>query len=90
VITEWSRPVLFPKLSTFQDKTSQLMNVLLCKGPLSFKQYIHLKAAKFGKTFELCESRTGYLWLFLVYTAMKMELLSPLTHPQKIEQQPSC
>jgi hypothetical protein len=44
------------KVSTFQAKTSQLMNLLHWKGPLSFEKYIPLKAAKFGiKTFEMCE-----------------------------------
>lgn len=44
-------------------------NLLLGKGQLSFRQYIKSKAAKFGiKTFELCESATGYLWSFFVYT----------------------
>ena len=34
----------------------------LWKGCLSIRQYLPLKASKFGiKTFELCESRTGYL-----------------------------
>lgn len=44
-------------------------SLVLWKGRLSFKQYIPLKAAKFGiKTFELCEASTGYLWSFLTYT----------------------
>lgn len=44
-------------------------SLILWKGSLKFKQYIRSKAAKFGiKTFELCESATGYLWSFLVYT----------------------
>ncbi|KAI5634128.1 transposase IS4 domain-containing protein [Phthorimaea operculella] len=39
------------------------------KGSLSFRQFIRTKSAKFGiKTFELCESSTGYLWSFFVYT----------------------
>lgn len=36
-------------------------SLLLWNGLLSWRQYIPLKAAKFGlKTFELCESSTGY------------------------------
>jgi len=47
-------------------------SLTLWKGRLSIKQYLPLKASKFGiKTFELCESTTGYLWCFLVYTGKK-------------------
>ncbi|XP_026322276.1 piggyBac transposable element-derived protein 4-like [Hyposmocoma kahamanoa] len=36
---------------------------------MGFRRYNRSEAAKFGiKTFELCESATGYLWSFLVYT----------------------
>ncbi|PNF31583.1 hypothetical protein B7P43_G00790 [Cryptotermes secundus] len=50
-------------------------SLTLWKGRLSFKQYLPLKAAKFGiKTFELCESSSGYVWSFLVYTGQGMEL----------------
>jgi len=49
------------------------------KGRLSIMQHLPLKASKFGiKTFELCESRTGYLWCFLVYTGKNMVLQSSL------------
>ncbi|RVE46463.1 hypothetical protein evm_008873 [Chilo suppressalis] len=38
-------------------------------GRLSFSQKISSKAAQVGvKTYELCESSTGYLWRFFVYT----------------------
>ena len=44
-------------------------SLALWKGHLPIKQYLPLKASKFGiRTFELCESRIGYLWCFLVYT----------------------
>jgi len=44
-------------------------SLTLWKGRLSFKQYLPLKSSKFGiKTFELCESSSGYLWSFIVYT----------------------
>ena len=54
------------------------------KGRLSIRQYLPLKASKFGiKTFELCESRKGYLWSFLVYrsknTALQSNLITPVT-----------
>jgi len=47
-------------------------SLTLWKGHLSIRQYLPLKASKFGiKTFKLCESRTGYLWCFFVYTGKK-------------------
>lgn len=43
-------------------------SLLLWKGTLSFKQRIRTKSAREGiKTFELCESATGYLWSFQIY-----------------------
>jgi len=54
----------------------------LWEGCLSIRQYLPLKASKFGiKTFELCESRTGYLWCFLVYTGKNIALESSLITP---------
>lgn len=53
-------------------------SLTLWKGPLGFKQYIKTKAARFGiKTFQLCESSTGYLWSFFVYVG-KATTSSPL------------
>ena len=47
-------------------------SLTLWKGHLSIRQYLPLKASKFGiKTFKLCESRTGYLWFFLVWGWVK-------------------
>lgn len=44
-------------------------SLLLWKGRLSFVQLIATKAARVGiKSYELCESRTGYLWKMIVYT----------------------
>ena len=44
-------------------------SLLLWKGRLGWKQYIPKKRSRFGiKTYELCDSITGYLWNFLVYT----------------------
>lgn len=44
-------------------------SLTLWKCVLLFRQYIRTKAATFGiKTFELCDSVSGYLWSFIVYT----------------------
>ncbi|KAL0868131.1 hypothetical protein ABMA27_008755 [Loxostege sticticalis] len=44
-------------------------SLLLWKGRLSFAQLISNKAASVGiKSYELCESRTGYLWKMIFYT----------------------
>jgi hypothetical protein len=63
---------IFPVLSHLNYKFQNLFlpgqnisvdeSLTLWKGRLSFKQYLPLKAAKFGiKTYELCESSSGYL-----------------------------
>jgi len=63
-------------------------HLTLWKGRLSIRQYLPLKASKFRiKTLELCESRTGYLWCFLVYTDKKTVLQSSLITPDTPEQQ---
>ncbi|KAJ8734236.1 hypothetical protein PYW07_014787 [Mythimna separata] len=44
-------------------------SLLLWKGRLSFSQLIATKAAQVGiKSYELCESKTGYLWNMIIYT----------------------
>lgn len=44
-------------------------SLLLWKGRLSFSQKIATKKARVGiKSYELCESRTGYLWRMEVYS----------------------
>ncbi|KAL0810151.1 hypothetical protein ABMA28_010943 [Loxostege sticticalis] len=44
-------------------------SLIMWKGRFDIRQYIRAKSAKKGiKTFELCESATGYLWSFLVYS----------------------
>ena len=54
-------------------------SLTLLKRHLSVRQYLPPKASKFGiKTFTPCESRTGYLWRFLVYTGKNMVLHSSL------------
>ncbi|XP_023940980.1 piggyBac transposable element-derived protein 4 isoform X2 [Bicyclus anynana] len=69
------RPIITHLNSKFQsnyilDKDICIdQSLTLWKGKLNIKQYIRSNAAKFGiKTFELCESTTGYLWSFIVYT----------------------
>ncbi|KAG8237489.1 hypothetical protein J437_LFUL017034 [Ladona fulva] len=45
------------------------------KGCLGYEQFLPLKSAKLGiKTFELCESKSGYLWNFMVYTGSGSEI----------------
>jgi hypothetical protein len=79
----------FPVISHLNKKFQELYlpnqdisideSLTLWKGRLAFKQYLPLKAAKFGvKTYELCESTTGYLWSFLVYIGKDTQLDSPL------------
>jgi hypothetical protein len=54
-------------------------SLMLWKGHLSLKQYLPLKASTFGiKTYQLCDSTTGYLWSNLVYTGKDKKLDSPL------------
>lgn len=69
------RPIISHLNSAFQENYILSRDIgideslTLWKGRLNFKQYIRSKASKFGiKTFELCESTTGYLWSFIVYT----------------------
>lgn len=47
-------------------------SLTLFKGRLSWVQAIRSKAARFGlKSFELCESQSGYLYKFQIYTGKK-------------------
>lgn len=68
-----------PVLDHLQKKCSSLYlpgqeiavdeSLLKWQGRLSFAQRIATKAASVGvKSYELCESATGYLWRFFVYT----------------------
>ncbi|KAG8223608.1 hypothetical protein J437_LFUL003476 [Ladona fulva] len=44
-------------------------SLLLWKGRLSWRQFIPSKRSRFGmKFFVLCESISGYIWKFLIYT----------------------
>jgi len=69
----------FQTLYLPQQNISVDESLTLWKGRLSFKQYIPMKSSQFGiKTFELCESHSGYLWSFIVYTGKDTILESPL------------
>lgn len=49
--------------------TSVSMSPPPWKGQLGWIQYIPSKQRRFGKkTYKLCESSTGYVWNFIVYT----------------------
>lgn len=44
-------------------------SLMLFKGRLHWKQYILLKRSRFGiKSFMLCESKSGYVYQFIIYT----------------------
>lgn len=48
-------------------------SLTLWKGRLNFRQYLPLKSAQFGvKSFEICESSSGYTWSFIIYTGKGM------------------
>jgi hypothetical protein len=70
---------IYPVLSHLNTKFQSLYlpgqniaideSLTLWRGRLSFRQYIPLKSSKFGiKSYELCESSSGYLWSFIIYT----------------------
>ena len=46
-------------------------SLTLWRGRLSFRQYIPIKSSKFGiKSYELCDSISGFLWSFIIYTGI--------------------
>jgi hypothetical protein len=70
---------IYPGLSHLNTKFQSLYlpgqniaideSLTLWRGRFSFRQYIPLKSSKFGiKSYELCESSSGYLWSFIIYT----------------------
>jgi len=70
---------IYPVLSHLNTKFQSLYlpgqniaideSLTLWRGRLSFRQYIPLKSSKFGiKSYQLCESSSGYLWSFIIYT----------------------
>ncbi|XP_023230290.1 piggyBac transposable element-derived protein 4-like [Centruroides sculpturatus] len=59
----------FSTLYTPEEDITVDESLLLFKGRLSWKQYIRSKRARFGiKFYNLCESSSGYLWNFTIYT----------------------
>lgn len=67
-------PILLHLNQRFQAMYTMDQNIALdeslmqWKGWLNISQFISNKAAKVGvKTYELCESQTGYLWRFDVH-----------------------
>ena len=71
--------IIYPVLSHLNTKFQSLYlpgqniatdeSLTLWRGRLSFRQYITLKSSKFGiESYELCESSSGYLWSFIIYT----------------------
>jgi len=70
---------IYPVLSHLNTKFQSLYlheqniaideSLTLWRGRPSFRQYIPLKSSKFGiKSYELCESSSGYLCSFIIYT----------------------
>ena len=75
---------LWPVLQHIKNKFSSVYvpeehvsideSLMLWKGKLSWKQYIPSKRARYGiKSYEICESSTGYIWDFFVYTVKSTE-----------------
>ena len=63
------RTVYLPSEHVCVDKS-----LMLWKGRLGFRQYMPKKRSRFAvKSYELCESDTGYVWDFLVYTGATTE-----------------
>jgi hypothetical protein len=78
-------PIIFHLNNKFQTLYLPYQNIsvdeslALWKSRLSFKQFLPLKYSKFGiKSFELCDSQTGYLWSVLIYTGKETRIESPL------------
>lgn len=63
-------------------------SLLLWKGRLSFAQLINTKAARVGiKSYELCESKSGYLWSMIMY-AGKTQVMAVDTHDDRGDTEP--
>ncbi|KAL0879784.1 hypothetical protein ABMA27_003495 [Loxostege sticticalis] len=64
----------FESLNNLHQDIASDESLTLFKGRLSWIQTIRPKAARFGiKSFELCESKTGYLYRFDIYTGKNTE-----------------
>jgi hypothetical protein len=81
---------IFPVISHLNNRFQELYlpnqdisvgeSLMLWEGHLSFKQYLCLKASKFGiRRYVLCDTTTGYLWLCLVYASKDTKLDSTLS-----------
>ncbi|KAF2882122.1 hypothetical protein ILUMI_24044 [Ignelater luminosus] len=58
----------FQSLYTPDEDVTIDESLMLFKGRLGWKQYIPLKKAKFGiKSYMLCESKSSYVWNFVIY-----------------------
>jgi hypothetical protein len=61
-------------------------SLTLWKGRLGIKTYLPLKSAKFGiKSYEVCESSTGYLWQFIIYTGSTTEIETDLVTAEMVK-----
>lgn len=76
------RPIVSSIIRKFQDLYTPDREICIdeslfaWKGRLGFRQYIPTKRARYGiKIYKLCESRTGYIWNFLIYTGKETELV---------------
>ena len=71
---------LYDRFSTVYIPEAEVVvdeSLMLWKGRLAMKQYIPLKRARFGlKSYELCESRSGYIWNSIIHTGKAMSLCS--------------
>ena len=55
-------------------------SLMLWKGRLAMKQYILLKRARFGlKSYELCESGSGYIWNSIIHTGPTKIIFTAIT-----------
>jgi hypothetical protein len=87
-VNEYQGPAkIFKIYPTFQHLNKKFQNLYLPNQDIvidesltlwkgkSFKQYMPLNAPKFGiKCYKLCESSTGYVWSFIIYTGQGMEV----------------
>ena len=52
-------------------------SLMLWKGRLGWRQYIPSKRARYGiKSYEICDSQSGYIWDFFVYTGKETAFLN--------------
>lgn len=74
----------FSSLYLLEQNVAIDESLLLWKGRLSFAQKIATKRARVGiKSYELCESRTGYLWRMEVYTGKGHAHVAQVGEPEE-------